>query len=195
MPRRQHWNRPIASGLSFKTATELARAELARLDPPADDLRLCPQATCGAIGHFQVGFEMAVDGEPDPVVAVLALVDRVTGEAIADDYRPVVRSIHRAELSKSVDALMRILGSNLHVANLAGSALVRIRSEESERAVRTVLDRTGDSWVRGVLVRALGLHGDFSVELLLRVIAEDDDDGLQWAARSALETLATRSTS
>jgi hypothetical protein len=79
-----------------------------------------------------------------------------------------------------------------HLAAPAASALVRIRSAESELAVRRLIDREEGARVRDTVLRALGWHGDFSAELLLRAIAFDEGDGAAWTAKEALAQLTRR---
>ena len=192
MARRNNWNRPGAVGLTFRSAVGIARGELRRLLPPADGLTLCPAMTCGANGVYQLGFEADVKGESRPVVVAMALVHRLTGEAIAEDYRPGLDEIRRAEWKKDVTTLVAMIRTHPHLSAPAASALVRIRSEWSERAVRQLLDVSEDGAVRGDVARALGQHGDPSVELLLRAYDSDEEEGMTWVARQALEDLRRR---
>ncbi len=182
MSRRNDWGRGKPA-IPHARAVEIARAVMARLEPSAETLALHFTGTGGGCYELHFGKDEAI---------VVALVDRTSGEAIVDDLRPLLALIGRAEWGRRVPELERILRVQPELATAAAAAIVRIRSEESEGAVRRMLAPSERREVRGVMIMAVACHADFSAELLLRAIENDEDDPFHWDAEEALRVLRSR---
>ena len=152
--------------------------------PHLDRLHASVHRTSG--GWF-VSFPIRGDRK---VAAMLVLVDGGSGETLTEDLRPMLSAVREVERRRDHAAMQTMLHRpSSRVA--ASRALVRCRTEATEKIVRAIALTRGRSDLRSDLIAALGDYGDFSAELLLRACAADGDP-LHWEAVAALEVLVKR---
>jgi hypothetical protein len=188
MARRNHWGRPAPARIDRRMAESIALDCIGR-DEALGLLRVASRRFNPRPEGIEFVFEVEVATEVEPAAVAWVLVDRVSGDAVAEDLRPVHRAIARATRRGDVAALETLFRRHPYVTAQAAAGIARQRSAAGEAAVRRLLDEREPMGLRCVLLHALGIYGPQSYELLIRGIAGDD---LEYEAGRALNDLASR---
>ncbi len=189
MARRNHWGRPQPP-IGIREAAAIALDTITR-DEALGFLRLASRRLVPRPGgDLEVLFEVDIATELEPAVVAWVLVDRRSGEAVVEDLRPAHLAIAQATRRGSVAPLEDMLRRHPYVTAQAAAGIARQRSAAGEAAVRRLLDDREPVGLRRIVLRALGVYGPPSYELLIRGIASDDV--VEDEATEALRNLESR---
>ena len=159
--------------------------------PSRDVLRGATWHTTLFVGAWEIVLTTE-DAAGEPEVLVRATVSRGFARVQLHDIDAVKRRIAGASRRRDAVSLERLGRTGGPMAYAALAALVRCRTQESDAAIRYLLEAPVPVETRVALIEALGRHGDLSAELFLRAILAAEERELHESASDALRVLERR---